>query len=152
MKNKLYICLFGSGKTYFCQKYPEWVDFDVGCVGFAASNAVYQNYLSKLPANIVLNVSQRAVHLVTNYQLAEVSRIIVVLPEKEMKQEIINRCLNRPDHDKWFESYLVQNYDKVYEMAESLPFPKIYLKSGQFLTDIINRDGTVKRGIKIKEA
>jgi hypothetical protein len=104
--------------------------------------------------NILLNVSPNTASLTERYpEVLDLLDFVVVLPEKgaKMKKEIFKRCENRTDHDEWFtNTYLPQNYDAMWKLANEMPFPKIYLKPGQYLTDILNKDGSLKPGVELE--
>ena len=63
--------------------------------------------------------------------------VIIVLPPKEMKEEILQRVYNRGDTE-WY-PYLKQIYDTFYQNTISFPInaTKIWLKPGQYIEDII---------------
>ena len=155
MKNKLYLCLFGCGKTYFCKQSAKWLDFDVGTREKPlASPSLLNVSLHKQTIdtpNAVMNISDLSLDLLIQYNLKLYFDIKIILPENttEMKQEILERVSLRPDHDTAFIDYAEANYDSIYALADTLEYPKIYLKSGQYLADIIDEDGKPKPGVII---
>ena len=99
--------------------------------------------------NAVMNISDLSLEFLTQYNLKLYFDIKIILPEDtaEMKQEILERVSLRPDHNTQFINYAEVNYDTLYALADALDYPKIYLKPGQHLTDIIDENGKPKSGV-----
>ena len=72
----------------------------------------------------------------------------IILPILEMKDEIIERAAVRdgPITSK----YLTKVYDEEWQALDNAPFDtKVYLKPGQYLSDIIDENGEYKPGIDV---
>lgn len=145
MKNKLYLCLFGTGKTYLAKHYTNYWDLDLGCNGIIDPVDI-QTILDNINGPVLLNISRKTINILIKYNFQNLFDIYVVLPEHtpEAKQAIINRCQHRPDHDTAFGEYVKGTYDLHYNLAVRLKYPKIYLKANQYLMDILDKDGNLK--------
>lgn len=63
-------------------------------------------------------------------------RYTIVLPSLDMKEEMINRYLNRGNQES-FVNLLKTNYEKFVGDLSIDPNEKIILKSGQYLSDLV---------------
>ena len=65
-----------------------------------------------------------------------------------MKDEILKRIIERDDNLRWSEKLSIR-WDIIWSTFNSLPCPKIYLKPGQYISDVIDANGNPKEGIEI---
>ena len=148
--SKIYLATSGTGKTYFCQHNLGWIDLDGWLFWNKLSDKMNEDLFIKMISfyqysgyNILISSVQTAQYLVKN----NIQIDGYIIPANETKNEIFNRLINRDPHNHWSYVYMTL-LDKDIAQLIQLPGPKFYLKSGQYVSDIIDGDGN----IKIKEA
>ena len=145
--SKIYLATSGTGKTYFCKKYPGWVDLDGWFFWNDLSDQINENLFIKMVLfyqhndyNILISSIKTAEYLIKN----NIQINGYIIPSKAMKAEIIVRLLTRgPEQNGWAHEYL-RHFNKEIEQIDQLSGPKFYLKSGQHVSDIIDSEGNIK--------
>ena len=73
-----------------------------------------------------------------------------------MKEEIIKRVkgrdINQPLESGWTNGWIMKldrEWDSLWDRFNNLPYPKIYLKSGQYISDVIDEYGNPKKDVEI---
>ena len=80
-----------------------------------------------------------------NYQPVKYN---IIIPAPEIKDEILTRIKNRSCARDY--EYISSIYDKEWEALNNAQFDtKVYLKSGQYLSDIIDENGEYKEGVEV---
>lgn len=147
--SKIIVAVSGTGKTYFVKHNLNWVDFD----GYYFDYLIHSKegekkiteYIEWCDYNIITG-SRR----LTRYKKLKDKIAYVILPSEEMRVEILKRVVDRDTIDlNYWASFYIQNYEKVIQDYKDLPFPKIYLKPGQYVSDVIDENGDVKEGVEV---
>ena len=138
---QIYMAMSGCGKTQFClNNSTKWRDLDSG--GLKADPIkLFMLFHNGTGHNVFLDASEV-------WLKANIIPYLIILPEKSAKAEIIARVKAGTNNSEWSVYYEI-NYDKIYNMLESVKVPKIYLKANQFIADIIDTDGNIKDGIEV---
>lgn len=161
--SKQYIVFFGCGKTTFCKTHLNWVELDIGWYEpfrdfEAVSSLLYfyprwgYNLLIGGGANTLQFLDRHAHHSYNNMPWIRPNfvpiKTNIIIPSPEMKQEILERIKNRScARDA---EYIMSVYDKEWEALDKAQFDtKVYLKPGQYLSDIIDENGEYKPGIEV---
>ena len=143
---KLVIAFSGCGKTYFCKHNPNWLDLDVYIFKSFLNDADFafnlSNILTWYKYNVFLNDTTYY------YKLDNLKADYVILPERTMKNEIINRLIKRDSINDWIK-LLIEDWDGIWNNYNNLPVPKIYLKPGQYISDIMDANGNIKENVQI---
>lgn len=143
-KPTIYLVQSGLGKTYFCQHNPGWADCDVGwlwVIRFWCDKAVYHYIDSCIKDGYKIVTSADpdtclAVLRNPNYN------VVLIRADKDMREELLTRVKERND-DRWGNEYPM-NIDWWMEFYNQLDCPQILLHKGQYLSDILNPDGSLK--------
>lgn len=131
----------GCGKSTFCRKYYDWLEFD---------EAIYTNSsdLSTFCRTAIWQAMQGYSILVSaNMQLLSEFKklncdIILILPSKEMKAEILSRIMQRGESAfAGWAADLARTYEeKLDELEQSGLYDRIvFLKPGEYVEDAIAR-------------
>lgn len=141
----------GTGKTYFVKHTLNWIDLDSyvfeGFINSIKGREKIAELLNWFDYNIITNNVSALKNPDVKNNVA-----YVILPSDEMKIEILERVSKRDLDNKestdW--SILYKNdYEKLIMRFKYLPFPKIYLKPGQYVSDVIDEKGNAKSGIEV---
>lgn len=160
MASKQYIVFTGCGKTYFCKHNLNWVDLDIGWWDTfkdanAASNLFY--FYPRWDYNVLIAGTLEVTKFIAYHKANTLNllrpnfvplKVNIILPGYDMKEEIRQRIESRgcPGDVR----YLMGVYDRNYQAVDSMPFDtKVYLKPGQYLSDIIDEKGEYKPGIEV---
>lgn len=140
IKTKVYSAFPGCGKTTYYQKSGKNVLDSDSCT-FDKKNFP-KNYLEHIKYNI--NNDTVDIILVSSHKEVRDAltsngiNYVLVYPERELKNEYIQRYKQRGNKDL-FIKLLEDNWDLwMDEMDDQKGCYKVKLKSGQYLTDIIN--------------
>jgi len=162
MASKQYIVFTGVGKTTFCKSHLNWVDLDIGWYNpmrdrDAVSNMFY--FYPRWGYNCLIAGTAESLDFIKYHQNNQIFnkffrpnfvplKINIILPGPEMKQEILTRIAGRGcDKDT---NYLTGVYDKNWYALDQAKFDtKVYLKPGQYLSDIIDENGEYKPGVDV---
>lgn len=158
--SKQFVAFFGLGKTTWCKTHLNWIDLDVSWYGIKELRAVqYLLYFySRWDYNMLLGVGAISAMAVTEYLNMSNSEhpkqpywpieLNVIIPGKDMKEEILDRIKARGNNSEY--QSIAAMYDMSWRAADNLPFKtKVYLKPGQYLSDIIDENGEYKEGIEV---
>ena len=149
---KIIIAFSGCGKTYFCKHNLNWMDIDY-YVFYAFYNDVkYSNNLNTITNWYNYNVFLNApIHLKASTKVD-----YVIIPLKTMKEEIIKRVkerdINQPLESGWTNGWIMRlerEWNNLWDRFNALPYPKIYLKPGQYISDVIDEYGNLKKDVEI---
>ena len=146
--SKIFLVFFCCGKSTFCRKNPNpWNEIDLAMFK-AHKNPDILTMLIKFfsrDRNLLIGGGIKSLEVVKKFKDFEYN---IILPVLEMKDEIIERAAVRdgPITSK----YLTKVYDEEWEALDKAPFnTKVYLKPGQYLSDIIDENGEYKPGIDV---
>lgn len=140
-KQRIYCAFTGTGKTYFCQHHAGWADIDEETavkihanpelVAFTISNYIKYGY------RIITNATPYVLSGLANH--LEEFELVIILPVPEMKEELLQRILNRGDTE-WY-PYLKSIYDNFYENTVNFDIPgqRVWIHPGQYLEEIIEQ-------------
>ena len=160
--SKQYIVFTGVGKTTWCKSHLNWVDLDVGWYDPVKDRNAVGNMFYFYPRwgyNCLIAGTAEVLEFIKFHQKNElVNRVFrpnfvplsinIILPSKEMKAEILDRIASRGCAQDL--RYLTQVYDKNWEALDAANFDtKVYLKPGQYLSDIIDETGEYKPGVEV---
>ena len=160
MSSKQYIVFSAIGKTTWCKSHLNWVDIDIGWYNpvtdtHAVSNMLY--FYPRWDYNILIAGTAEALQMIIAHQhnfknLLRPNyiplKINIILPSKEMKDEMIARIAGRGCAGDT--KYLTSVYDKNWTALDQAKFDtKVYLKPGQYLSDILDDDGNYKEGVEV---
>ena len=139
----------GCGKTYFTKHSLNWLDLDT-CVfdKFFSEEHVEDKiklYLNYYHYNIITNNVFFALRFCND---KDINIKYVIIPSLEMKKEILNRIKSRDGLSDWLYVYN-STYESEINKLESLSLPKIYLKPGQYISDVIDENGDAKPGVEV---
>lgn len=97
-----------------------------------------ENYIKKIMelTDIGFNVLISSHKEVREALQAQGIKYTIVLPSLDMKEEMINRYLNRGNQES-FVNLLKTNYEKFVEDLSMDSNEKVVLKSGQYLSDLV---------------
>ncbi|MBP5470288.1 MAG: hypothetical protein J6Z11_13700 [Candidatus Riflebacteria bacterium] len=159
--SKQYIVFTGIGKTTFCKTHLNWVDLDIGWWenimqdAHAVSNLFY--FYPRWGYNILIAGTRSALRYISYHKANVLMKLMpnfvplkvnIIIPCPEMKAEILERIASRGCAQDL--KYLTNAYDQNWEALDNAPFDtKVYLKPGQYLSDIIDENGEYKPGIDI---
>ena len=158
--SKVYIAFFGCGKTTFCKKHVNWVDLDISFyVPFRDQKALHNllYFYLKWDYNLLLcsspsgnRILQTYLSLPENSWQKQTFPINVILPSPEMKDEILQRVMNRSGAIGSEINFITSTYDTTWQALDTMPFDtKVYLKPGQYVSDIIDDEGNYKPNVEI---
>jgi len=160
--SKQYIVFTGVGKTTFCKSHLNWVDLDVGWYNpikdrDAVSNMLY--FYPRWDYNILIAGTSEVLEFIKFHQNNTILnrffrpnyvpiKINIIIPSKDMKEEMLARIAGRGcERDT---NYLTSVYDKNWQALDNAKFDtKVYLKPGQYLSDIIDENGEYKLGVEV---
>ena len=141
----------GTGKTYFVKHTLNWIDLDSYVFDDFIHSIKGREKIAELLNWFDYNVITNSASALKNPDIKN-NVAYVVLPSDEMKMEILERVLKRDLNNKgsadWSTLYQ-KEYEKLIMWFKSLPFPKIYLKPGQYVSDVIDKDGNPKPGVEV---
>ena len=144
-KGKLIIAFSGCGKTYYCKHTLNWLDLDDFIFHDSATLTNLENLLNWYKYNILTNSIKIAWKL-TNTPL-KIS--YVILPTLDMKNEIISRIKKRDTQNSYYWALLEKDWKFKIADFMSIDAPKIYLKPGQYVSDVIDENGNAKPGVEV---
>ena len=140
-KIKIYCVFTGLGKTYFCQHNLGWAEIE-------EESYTRLRIMPNAPVLAMQCYHKYGYKLLTNaspYILKGILKeqykfdVVLILPDKTMKQEILDRVKARGD----FEWAVMLNdlYDYMYDYAKNFKDARIiYAQPGEYLTDIMKRE------------
>lgn len=160
--SKQYIAFFGLGKTTWCKSHLNWVDLDISFYNMFLDGKTLQKvlyYFMNWDYNLLIGgASPSAVDIILKYKYTkfpwqfnkelDTFKINIILPSREMKQEIIERLQARGRAEEV--GWIINEYDRNWEVLDNAKFDtKVYLKPGQYLSDIIDENGEYKPGVEV---
>jgi len=143
--SKIYVATSGTGKTDFCKTHLNWVDLDWALAEYFPgpfAETIFSRIVLYYKAhgyNIMIN-NFRATNALVRFKIPV---DCIIMPKPEIKDEIINRLSERDQNSTWATEYS-QIFDTEMEALNQVDCQKIYLESGQYVSDIINADGSLK--------
>ena len=143
-KKTIFLVQPGVGKTYFCKHNLGWADLDLEFLwetqNFNAKTLLhYIDSFLTIGYNVVTGADPYVCNIIYSANKYDVKLIVA---DKQMKQEIINRVKNRGYQTNFTLTY-EQSFDKWMRYFEQLEQPKIILHQGRYLSDILKSDGTI---------
>lgn len=141
-KGKVILAFSGCGKTYFCKHNVNWIDIEYYVFSSFYHSKLFEN-LSTLTDWYKYNV-----FLNTPIYLKDVVIDYIILPSIDMRDEIIARLSERDENLFWPEK-LKRCWASIWASFNNLTYPKIYLKPGQYVSDVIDEKGNVKPGVEV---
>ena len=149
---KIYIATSGCGKTYFCKHNLNWIDLDYYLFDTAIKNEAaflkFFGFYNFWDYNIFTN-NPKAINWLQQWN---VKIDAYILPTADMKSEMIERLRDRKDKEDKSGSYFEEfskKFDAELAIIKRLDCPKIYLKPGQYITDVLDSAGNIKPGVKV---
>jgi hypothetical protein len=141
VKQTLIVSAFcGTGKTYFCARNRGAVE--VECWKYEESyfpeNCIV-DIKSKLGEADVIFISTNP--LVLNVLNKMRIEVILVYPERELKNEYMDRYRNRGSSEDFILTLSTYWNDWIKEIEENEKFRHIVLKSNQYISDVISTAG-----------
>ena len=145
---KIYFAFSNTGKTYFCKHNPGWIDLD----WYVFSKAINSKellieavkYYKYYGFNIFISYSGQYLTL----KSAGINIDGIILPTVDLKEEYINRVQERSrtlhNTQDGFAQVYPQYFDSEQRTIQGIPGNKIYLKSGQYISDILDSEGNIK--------
>ena len=156
--SKQYIAFFGTGKTTWCKSHLNWVDFDISYYNFLDQKAINKllYFYLRWDYNLLIGLGQFSAQLFMQYAttLPKIGffrsiDINIIIPPAEMREEMIARIRHRSAESEEADA-IVRMYDAAWTAIDKMPFDtKVYLKPGQYLSDIIDENGEYKPGIEV---
>jgi len=159
--SKQYIVFTGCGKTTWCKSHLNWVDLDIGWYhaefdSHAVSNMFY--FFPRWDYNLLIAGAEETLKFVQYHKnnfrnLLRPNfvpiKVNIIIPSPEMKDEILARIAGRGCEGDV--RYLTSVYDQNWKALDNYKDfdTKVYLKPGQYLSDIIDENGEYKPGIDI---
>lgn len=141
-KGKVILAFSGCGKTYFCKHSVNWIDIDYYVFSSFYNSKMFENL------NTITDWYKYNVFLNRPICLEDVVIDYVILPSIDMRDEIIARISERDENPFWPEK-LKLNWTSIWASFNDLTYPKIYLKPGQYISDVIDENGNVKPGVEV---
>lgn len=137
----------GVGKTSLCSKSSELKVLDSDSSSFSWADKSKQKRSPNWPQNYIDHIQDQIIKndliLVSSHKEVRSELVntdipfVLVYPSLEMKEEYIQRYINRGNEDA-FVKLLEANYDKwITELMEQKGCTHVVLKPGQYLSDII---------------
>ena len=155
---KQYIVFFGIGKTTWCKSHLNWADLDISYYMLPEQKAIIKllYFYLRWDYNLLIGAGQYSAPIISQYAAApnkigyfRPMSINIILPCPEMKNEIVNRIKNRTA-DMTEVNDICRMYDFSWKAIDAMPFDtKVYLKPGQYLSDIIDENGEYKSGVEV---
>ena len=159
--SKQYIVFSAIGKTTWCKSHLNWVDLDIGWFNIYSDSHAVSNLFYFYPRwdyNCLIAGTEETIKFIDYHKnnwknLVRPNfiplKVNIILPGKDMKEEMIARIASRGCEGDT--RYLTSVYDKNWKALDEYQNfdTKVYLKPGQYLSDIIDENGEYKPGIDV---
>lgn len=133
-RGKIICSFFGTGKTYLNKHYTNFIDLEAHY--FGDRNDLYIKAIKDASQVYGYNVLIACTKLIINMLQENHLEFIAVLPTKEQKEEYIQRYRERKTNPSSLKG-LEENFEKTIDEVMECECPKVILKSGQYLKDVV---------------
>ena len=144
MNNTLYASFCGTGKSYLCEKYPE-THHELECWKYRDSDFP-SNYIEKIKQTIdsytYLFISTDPI--VLNELHSQGYKIVLIYPQKSLKNEYIDRYKRRGSHKDFIETLDKFWYKWLSELSSQKNYEEVILEGNMFLEDILKNKGEIE--------